>query len=165
MFTQPKVPNNKNKPAYKKYCSYYHRTNHPISACFKKHRDDEDKREAYARSKSPQKLFVQYFRSPSNDRTKRYDTRYRSRSTSRNSSYKNNNNISQNRYRSISRDRFRYDISTTPPHYTRSRHDNYQRDSPSYRSPYISSYKSPHRRDSRHRYRSRSHSRDNKFTR
>ena len=42
MFTQPKDPNNKNKPAYKKYCSYCHRTNHSISACFKKQRDDED---------------------------------------------------------------------------------------------------------------------------
>ena len=76
MYTQPKDPNNKNKPAYKKYCSYCHRTNHSISACFKKQRDDEDKREAYARSKSPQKSFVQYFRSPSNDRTKQYDNRY-----------------------------------------------------------------------------------------
>ena len=35
MYTQPKDPNNKNKPAYKKYCSYCHRTNHSISACFK----------------------------------------------------------------------------------------------------------------------------------
>ena len=35
MFTQPKDPNNKNKPANKKYCSYCHRTNHSISACFK----------------------------------------------------------------------------------------------------------------------------------
>ena len=48
MYTQPKDPNNKNKPAYKKYCSNCHRTNHSISACFKKQRDDEDKREAYA---------------------------------------------------------------------------------------------------------------------
>ena len=40
MYTQPKDPNNKNKPAYKKYCSYCHRTNHSISACFKKQRDD-----------------------------------------------------------------------------------------------------------------------------
>ena len=87
MYTQPKDPNNKNKPAYKKYCSYCHRTNHSISACFKKQRDDEDKREAYARSKSPQKSFVQYFRSPSNDRTKQYDNRYRNRSTSRDNSY------------------------------------------------------------------------------
>ena len=36
MFTQPKNPNNKNKPANKKYCSYCHRTNFSISACFKK---------------------------------------------------------------------------------------------------------------------------------
>ena len=109
MYTQPKDPNNKNKRAYKKYCSYCHRTNHSISACFKKQRDDEDKREVYARSKSPQKSFVQYFRSPSNDRTKQYDNRYRNRSTSRDNSY--NRNYPQNRYRSTSRDRdrFRYD--------------------------------------------------------
>ena len=42
MFTQPKDPNNKNKSAYTKYCSYCHRTNHSMSACFKKQRDDED---------------------------------------------------------------------------------------------------------------------------
>ena len=127
MFTQPKDPNNKNKPAYKKYCSYCHRTNHSISVCFKKQRDDKDKRDAYARSKSPQKSFVQYFRTPSNDRTKHYDNRYRSRSTSRDNSY--NKNYSQNRYRSTSRDRFSYDKSTTPPQYSRSRYDTYKRDS------------------------------------
>ena len=32
-----------------------------MSACFKRQRDDDDKREAYARSKSPQKSFVRYF--------------------------------------------------------------------------------------------------------
>ena len=163
MYTQPKDPNNKNKPAYKKYCSYCHRTNHSISACFKKQRDDQDKREAYARSKSPQKSFVQYFRSPSNDKTKHYDNRYRSRSTSRDNSY--NQKYSQDRYRSTSRDRdrFRYDKSTTPPHYSRSRYDTYKRDSRSYRSPYRSSYRSPYRQNSRPRYRSRSYSRDDKF--
>ena len=87
MFTQPPDPNNENKPAYQKYCSYCHRTNHSFSACFKKQRDDEDEREAYAGSKSSQKSFVQRFRSPSNDRTKRYDTRCRSRSTSRTNYY------------------------------------------------------------------------------
>ena len=107
MFTQPKDPNDKKKPAYKKYCSYCHRTNHSISACSKKQRDDEEKRDAYAPSKSPQKSFVQYFRSPSNDRTKHFDNRYRSRSTSRNNSY--NKNYSQNQYRSTSGDRFYYD--------------------------------------------------------
>ena len=125
MFTQPKDTNNKNKPAYKKYCSYCHRTNHSISACFKKQRDDEDKRDAYARSKSPQKSFVQYFRSPSNDRTKHYDNQYRSRSTSRDNSY--NKNYSQYRYRSTSRDRFSNDKSTTPPQYSRSRYDTNKR--------------------------------------
>ena len=163
MFTQTKDPNNKNKPAYKKYCSYCHRTNHSISACFKKQRDYEDKREACAQSQSPQKSFVQYFRSPSNDRTKRYDNRYRSRSTSRDNS--NNKNYSESRYRSTSRDRDRisYDKSTTPPH-SRSRYDTYKRDSRSYRSPYRSSYRSPYRHNSRPRFRSRSYSRDNKFT-
>ena len=160
MFTQPKDPNNKNKPTYKKYCSYCHRTNHSISACFKKQRDDEYKRDAYARSKSPQKSFVQYFRSPSS--TKYNDIQNRSRSTSRDNSY--NKNYSQNRYRSTSRDRFSYDKSTTPPQYSRSRYDTYKRDSRSYRSPYRSSYRSPYRHNSRPRYRSRSYSRDNKFT-
>ena len=162
MFTQPKDPKNKTKPAYKKYCSYCHRTNHSISACFKKQRDDEEKRDAYARSKSPQKSFVQYFRSPSNDRTKHYDNRYRSRSTSRNNSY--NRNYSQNRYRSTSRDRFHYDKSTTPPQYSRSRYDTYKRDSRSYRSPYRTSYRSPYRPNSRSRYRSRSYSRERNFS-
>ena len=166
MFTQPRDPNNKTKPAYKKYCSYCHRTNHSISACFKKQRDDEDKRDRYARSKSTQKSFVQYFRSSSNDRTQRsdtrpneYPTRYRSRSTSRHDYQKHN------RQRSISRTRYNYDRTTTPPHYTRSRYDNYHRDSRSYRSPCRSSYRSPHKRDSRSRYRSRSYSRDNNFPR
>ena len=161
LFTQPRDPNNKTKPAYKKYCSNCHRTNHSISACFKKQRNDEDKRDTYARSKSHQKSFVQYFRSSSNDKTQRYDTRpieyptrYCSRSTSR-----------HNRQRSTSRTRYNYDRTTSPQHYTRSRYDNYHRDSHSYRSPYRSSYKSPHRRDSRSRYKSRSYSRDNNFPR
>ena len=114
MFTQPRDPNNKIKPAFKKYCSTCHRTNHSIYACFKKQRDVEDKREAYARSKSLQKPFEQYFRSPSNDRTKIYDTRYRSRCTSRTNDYNENPN-SQNRCRSTLRDRFSYDKNTTPP--------------------------------------------------
>ena len=46
MFTQPRDPNTKNKPAYKSYCSYCNRTNHSTSACFKKQRDYEDKKYA-----------------------------------------------------------------------------------------------------------------------
>ena len=170
MYTPPRDPNKKTKPAYKKYCSYCHRTNHSISACFKKQRDDEDKRDTYARSKSPRKSFVQYFRSSSNDTTPRYDsrpndcpTRYHSRSTSRHDYQKSNN--PQYRQRSTSRTRYKYDRTTTPPHYTRSRYDNYQRDSRSYRSPYRSSYRSPYRRDSRPRYKYRSYSRVDNFQR
>ena len=166
MFTQPRDPNNKTKPAYKKYCSYCPRKNHSISFCFKKQRDDEDKRDTYARSKSPQKSFVPYFRSSSNDKTPRYDsrpndysTRYHSRSTSRHDYQKSNN--PQYRQRFTSRTRYNYDRTTTPPHHTRSRYDNYQGYSCSYRSPYRSSYRSPYRRDSRPRYKSRSYSRDN----
>ena len=71
-----------------------------------------------------------------------------------------------NRYRPTSSDRFSDDKNTTPPQYTRSRCDNYKRDSRSSRSPYRSSYGPPYRHDSRHRYRSRSYSRDNStFTR
>ena len=84
MFTQSRDPDKKSKPAFKKHCPYCLRTNNSFSACFKKQRDDEDKRYAYARSQSPKKSLVKCFRSPSNDRTKRYDTRYRSRSNSRN---------------------------------------------------------------------------------
>ena len=98
------------------------------------------------------------------DRAKRYDTRYRSRSTSRNNYYNKDNN-SHTRSLSTSRDRFRYDNNTTSPQYTRSRYDNYKRDSRSYRSTYRSSYRSPYRRDSRPRYISRSNTRDNNFQR
>ena len=98
MFTQPRDPNSKTKPAYKKYCSYCHRTNHSISACFEKQRDKEDRRDAHAQSKSPQKSFVHFYRSSSNDETSKYDTRsnyypnrFRSRSTSRNNYQRKNN--------------------------------------------------------------------------
>ena len=91
MFTQPKDPNNKNKPANKNIVQILTEKITSSLLVSKKQRDDEDKRDAYARSKSPQKSFVQYFRSPSNDRTKHYDNRYRCRSTSRNNSYNKNN--------------------------------------------------------------------------
>ena len=39
MFTQPRDPNNKLKPAIKQHCSYCHRTNLSISACFKKNKE------------------------------------------------------------------------------------------------------------------------------
>ena len=49
------------------------RTFHFIPACVEEQRDNEDIREAYTRSNSPQKSFVQYFRSTSNKG--RHDTR------------------------------------------------------------------------------------------
>ena len=42
MFTQPRDPTNDNKPACNKNCSFCHRTNHSISACFKKQGEDDD---------------------------------------------------------------------------------------------------------------------------
>ena len=67
MFKQSSDPNKKHKPVYKKYCSFCHTTIHSISACFKKQRDNEDTREVNARSESPQRSFVQYFRSSSRE--------------------------------------------------------------------------------------------------
>ena len=147
MFRHPRDPNNKHKPAYKKYCSFCDRTNYSISACSKKKRDDEDKRDAYARSKSFQKSIVQYFRSSCENNSYRTHNkptesyaRYRSRSTSRYSNT-NRNSSSQNRYRCHSRDQYRYDRTTTPPEFNRSSYDNYRRDSRSYRSSNRSSYR------------------------
>ena len=87
MVTQPRDPNNKNKHAYKKIVLIVIEHITPSLLVSKNQRDDENKRDAYARSKSPQKSFVQYFRSPSNDRTERFDTNYRSRRTSRTEFY------------------------------------------------------------------------------
>ena len=41
MVTQSGDPNNKSRPAYRKYCSYCHESNHSISNCYQKQRDDE----------------------------------------------------------------------------------------------------------------------------
>ena len=41
MVTQSGDPNNKSKPAYRKYCSYCHKNNHSITNCYQKQRDDE----------------------------------------------------------------------------------------------------------------------------
>ena len=80
--------------------------------------------------------------------------------TEQKTNLQDSNTSSQNRSRSHSRDRYRYGRTTTPPQFTRSRYDNYRRDSQSHRSPYRSSYRSQYRRDSGTRCRSRSYSRD-----
>ena len=43
MVTQSGDPNNKSKPAFKKYCSYCYKSNHGNSNCYQKQRDDEYK--------------------------------------------------------------------------------------------------------------------------
>ena len=132
MFTQPRDPNNKNKPEYKNIAPT---VKEQITTSLLASKNNETKtitkKLILDQTLSPQKYFVKYFRSPSTDRTKRYETRYRSRSTSRNKYYNKDNN-SHTRYRSTSRDRFSYGKNTTPPQYTRSRYDNYKRDLRSY---------------------------------
>ena len=44
MVTQSGDPNNRSKPAYKKYCSYCHKNNRIVSNCYQKQRDDEYQR-------------------------------------------------------------------------------------------------------------------------
>ena len=58
MVTQSVDPNNKSKPAYKKYCSYCHKNNHGISNCYQKQRDEEYQRYKNHRSRTPQQSFV-----------------------------------------------------------------------------------------------------------
>ena len=59
MVTQSGDPNNKSKPAYKKYCSYCHNNNHGISNCYQKQRHKENQRYINQRSRTPQQTFVQ----------------------------------------------------------------------------------------------------------
>ena len=63
MVTHSGDPKNKSKPAYKKCCSYCHQSNHGISNCYQKQRDEEYQRYKNQRSRTPQQSFVQYFRS------------------------------------------------------------------------------------------------------
>ena len=76
MVTQSGDPNNKSKPAYRKYCSYCHKNNHSISNCYQKQRDDEYHKYNNQRSRTPQQSFVQYFRSkPNNSQENRNDNK------------------------------------------------------------------------------------------
>ena len=156
MFTQSKDSNIKHKPAYKKYCSYWHRTNHSISACFKNQRDDEDKKMPMLdKNLHENHLYSTFVHLPTieqNIMITDTEVEVLHVTTLKTKNYPQN--------RSLSRDRFHYDKSTTPPKFSRSRYDTYKRDSRSYRSPYRSSYRSPYRQNSRPRYRSRSYSRE-----
>ena len=153
MVTQSGDPNNKSKPAYRKHCSYCHKSNHSISNCYQKQREDEYQKYKNQRSRTPQQSFVQYFRSkPSNSQENKNEKRdeYYSRNNDRNKNDQNNYTYYKDRYRSMSRDysqniyqsnsRQRYYNRSPSPYPPRSRYDNrYQRRTPS-RSPYRSPY-------------------------
>ena len=186
MVTQSGDPNNKSKPAYKKFCSYCHKNNHGISNCYQKQRDEEYQRYKNQRSRTPQQSFVQYFRSkPSHSQENRNENKNESSSRDNDRNKSNQNNYSfyhdqyrdNDRYRSNSRDysqnnyrsnsRRGYYNRSPSPYPSRSRYDNhYQRRTPStspYRSPYRNN--SNYRYNSRSRYRSRSQSQRNSFRR
>ena len=100
---------------------------------------------------------VQNFRSLSryrtnthDDRSKENPNRYRSCSTLHHI-YSRKNNTSQNRDRSISRDRYTSERNTISQQYIGSLFDNYKRDFRTSRSPY-SFFRYPYRPDSRHGY-------------
>ena len=156
LVTQSGDPNNKSKPAYKKYCSNCHKNNHSISNCYQKHRDDEYQRYKNQRSRTPQQSFVQYFRSKpntsqetrnentnayfsnDNDHSK-YTQNYYNDKHRHNDRYRSNSkDYSQNSFRSNSRQRY-YNNSRSP---YRSRYENYYKR----RTPSRSSYRSPHRK-------------------
>ena len=159
MFTQSRDPNNKHKPAYKKYCSYFHRTKLSISAC-SKNNEMIKINEMLMLDRNPLKnhlyrTFVHPLTIEQKHTIHATEVEVRHELIILTKIHTHKTDIA------LSRDRFSYDKNTTPLQYTRSRYDNYKRDSRSYGSPYRSSYKSPCRHDSRHRYRSCSYSRDN----
>ena len=99
MVTQSGDPNNKSKPAYKKYCSYCHKNNHSISNCYQKQRDDEDQRYKNQRSTTPQQSFVQYFRSKPNTSQGTRNENTNAYSSNDNDRSKYNQNYYNDRYR------------------------------------------------------------------
>ena len=86
-------PNNKSKPAYKKFCSHCHKNNHGNSNCYQKQRDEGSQRYKNQKSRTPQQSFVEYFRSkPSNSQENRNENKndYSSRDNDRNRYNQNN---------------------------------------------------------------------------
>ena len=111
MVTQPGDPNNKSKPADKKYCTYCHKNNHGVSNCYQKQRDEEYQKYRNPRPRTPQQSFVQYFRSkPSNSQDNRtenktdYPSRDYDRSRYSQNYYLNDRYRNSDRFRSNSRD-------------------------------------------------------------
>ena len=107
MVTQSGDPNNESRPAYRKFCSYCHKSNHSISNCYQKQRDDEYQKYKNQRSRTPQQSFVQYFRSkPSISQENKNENRngYYSRNNDCNKNDQNDYTYYKDRYRSNSRD-------------------------------------------------------------
>ena len=112
LVTQSGDPNNKSKPAYKKYCSYCHKNNHGISNCYQNQRDEEYQRYKNQRSRTPQQSFMQYFLSkPSNSQENRNENKndYSSRDNDRDRSNQNNHSYYNDQYRN--NDRYRSNSS------------------------------------------------------
>ena len=87
MVTQPRDPNNKSKPAYKKYCSDCQKNNHGVSNCYQKQRDEEYQKYRNPRPRTPQQSFVQnYCSKPSNSQENRTENKadHSSRNNDRN---------------------------------------------------------------------------------
>ena len=127
MFTQPKDYFDKTKPAFKTFCSSCHRTNHSISACFKKYRDHDNEREAYAISKSPQKSFVQTLMIEQQEMI--IDQMNITIDNAVEVHHETLQKITPHRTTIVlHHDRNHYDRNSTPRSYTRSRYDNYQLD-------------------------------------
>ena len=103
MVTQTGDPNNKSKPAYRKYCSYCHKNIHSISTCYQKQRDDEYQKYNNQRSRTPQQSFVQYFRSKPNNPQEN-----RNENTNSYSSDNDRNKYNQNYYNDRYRNNDRY---------------------------------------------------------
>ena len=132
MVTQSGDPNNKSKPAFRKYCSYCHKNNHSISNCYQKQRDDEYQKYNNQRSRTPQQSFVQYFRSkPSNSQENRTDnTNPYSSDNDRN---KHNQNYYNERYRNNSN--YRYNSRSRCRSRSQSQGSSFKRYNYPYRSP------------------------------
>ena len=99
MVTQPGDPNNKSKPAYKKYCFYCHKNNHGVSNCYQKQRDKE-----YQKYRNPRPRTPQQRSKPSNSQENRTENKieYSSRDNDRNR-YSQNCSYHSDRYKNIDR--------------------------------------------------------------
>ena len=68
MFTQTTDPNNESKPQFRKNCNYCSKSNHSVSNCFRKQREDKQRKQnCCSRSKASVKSIHQYFKAYQNE--------------------------------------------------------------------------------------------------